>query len=68
MNAGIITTAFLFVLIQIFDPEGNLSAETQIIIGGAAYTLVLWLKTKIEEFKKEEETKSSQQVSSPSIG
>lgn len=68
MNAGIITTAILFVLIQIFDPEGNLSAETQIAIGGAAYTLVLWLKKKIEEFKKEEETKSSQQVSSPSIG
>ena len=68
MNAGFIITIALFILIQILDPEGNLNAEYQVAIGGLIYTVILWLKTRLEEQKKEEETKSSAQVSSPSIG
>jgi len=66
MNAGIITTIALFIVMQIFDPEGTLSVETQIAIGGVAFTCVMWLKTKVDEFKKAEETKQSS-ISSPSI-
>lgn len=66
MNAGIFTTVALFVMIQIFDPEGIIDVETQIAIGGVAFAGILWLQTKVTEFKKEEETKQNS-VSSPSF-
>ena len=68
MNFGILSTVAAFVVMNIIDPEGTLDVETQIALGGVVFTLVTWAKSKITETKKEEDTKASSKVSSPSIG
>jgi len=51
MNAGIISTVALFFIMQVFDPEGKVSVDAQIILGGIIFAAVTWAKNKIAEFK-----------------
>lgn len=58
MNAGMVTTVAAYVVMQILDPEGILSVETQIAISAVAFIASMWVKTKLDEIRNTEEQAS----------
>lgn len=53
MNAGILSTVALFFIFRVFDPEGTVSVDAQIILGGILFGAVCWAKSKISKIKYE---------------